>query len=148
MDKWGLQVAQCRGCKGWFVLWLSCPCASSWADSGQPHREALVWDQREQVSALAVSLYISSHVNISATCWFHRISFQVPLAQLVTVSLINRLIGFIFGQQASAGEIPANRGHPGVPAGQRGRAWTADGGGGDDHSSWKATAGVLTASYQ
>jgi len=58
------------------------------------------------------------------------------------------LISVLLDWQASAGEIPANRGHSGISAGQWGRAWAADGGRGDDHCYWKATAGGLTASYQ
>ena len=58
------------------------------------------------------------------------------------------LIGFLLNWQTSAGEIPANRGHSGISAGQWRRAWAADRGRGDDNCSWKATAGCLTASYQ
>lgn len=54
----------------------------------------------------------------------------------------------MFDWQASAWEIPTNRGNPGISAGQRSRARTADRGWGDDHCSWKATAGVFTASHQ
>lgn len=54
----------------------------------------------------------------------------------------------VLNRQAPSGEIPANRSHPCISAGQRSRTWAADWGGGDDHCSRKTTAGVLTGSCQ
>lgn len=50
--------------------------------------------------------------------------------------------------QASVGEVSANRGHPGVSAGQWGRTRAAGRGGGDDNRCREATAGDAAASHQ
>lgn len=75
-------------------------------------------------------------------------SFSVSLPDNLTSPLVQLVMNGLLVQQASAGEIPANRSHPGISAGQRGRARTANWGWRDDHSSWKAAAGVFTAPYQ
>lgn len=97
----------------------------------------------------------SKWVKLSPCCLFGlgsqdqtRLWSTLKVVWLVRFVTDQWLIVFLLDRQASTGEIPANRGHSGISAGQRGRAWAADRGRGDDYCSWKATAGGLTTSYQ
>lgn len=91
------------------------------------------------------SILSASHCLRKTQIHSHDLPKELSVSHTITDQC---LIAFPLDRQASAGEIPANRSHPGLSAGQRGGAWAADGGGGDDHCSWKTTAGCLTASYQ